>query len=161
MRKTALSRRARARSRADVTAFSAEWKAREDAEDEKLRRSMNLSAGAEACLKGRALERCWKAFRQGPLDSPLKPGSCLSSPCLHGSSPSWHSLLRQFRFGVIFGGPIGDPTHWHEFAAEIALGEGIATSIRRFYSLLLALPFQFFGYDVAVAKMMNALLDSA
>ena len=29
----------------DVTAFSAEWKAREDAEDEKLRRSMNICRG--------------------------------------------------------------------------------------------------------------------
>ena len=37
--------RASAAQPRDVTAFSAEWKAREDAADEKLRRSMNICRG--------------------------------------------------------------------------------------------------------------------
>ena len=96
------------------------------------------------------------------MDPRLKPGSCLLVALLA-------RVIAVLAFpaatipslSVIFGGPIGDPTHWHQVAAEIALGEGIRTSTRPLYSLLLALPFQFFGYDVAVAKMMNALLDSA
>ena len=61
---------------------------------------------------------------------------------------------------VIFGGPIADAAHWHQVASEIALGEGIHTSLRPLYSLLLALPQQFFGNDLVVAKLANAALDS-
>ena len=45
LRKTAPRRRPSAAQPREVTAFSAEWKAREDAADEKLRRSMNICRG--------------------------------------------------------------------------------------------------------------------
>jgi hypothetical protein len=63
-------------------------------------------------------------------------------------------------YWVIFGGPLADPYFWHQVAAEISVGEGLTTSLRPLYSIMMALPFQFFGYDVIVAKLLNVALDS-
>ena len=63
-------------------------------------------------------------------------------------------------YQTIFGGPLADTYHWHQVAAEFAVGEGVQTSLRPLYSLMMALPFQFFGYDVLVAKLLNVALDS-
>ncbi|MDQ8727193.1 hypothetical protein [Bradyrhizobium sp. LHD-71] len=61
---------------------------------------------------------------------------------------------------VIFGAPIADAWHWYQVAAATARGEGVNTSLRPLYSLLLALPFQYLGASLAIAKIVNALLDS-
>jgi len=62
---------------------------------------------------------------------------------------------------VIFGAPVADAWFWHHLAAEMAVGGGIDTPLRPFYSILLALLFQFAGTGLAVAKSVNVVLASA
>jgi len=58
-------------------------------------------------------------------------------------------------YSVILGGPIGDPTHWHQVGADVAEGFGITTSLRPLYSLLLALPITESGPDLEKALVLR------
>lgn len=89
----------------------------------------------------------------------------------HLSSGAWVFLLSACAYGgalaltpdycgsqVVYGQPAADAWLWHHLAAELSLGKGLHSSLRALYSIMLALVFQFTGWDVAVAKGVNVFL---